>query len=104
MTKKKFAIYQNGKKLFDYGIYIFDSIQINYMLQENKYEAGDTFKIYVQYDWGGQMASRDFSVIIYSQQNLEIKDLNGQTNMLHYDGNSPSGLKQNPLYESYEPI
>jgi hypothetical protein len=44
MTKKKFAIYQNGKKLFDYGIYIYDSIQINYMLQENKYEAGDTFK------------------------------------------------------------
>ena len=50
------------------------------------------------------MASRDFSVIVYSQQNLEIKDLKGQTNMLHYDGNSPSGLKQNPLYEAYEPL
>lgn len=24
--------------------------------------------------------------------------------MLHYDGNTPSGLKSNPLYKSYEPL
>ena len=43
-------------------------------------------------------------MVVYSQQNLEVKDINGQTNMLHYDGNSPSGLKSNPFYKSYEPL
>jgi len=83
---------------------IWDSIPINWHIPEDSYEAGDTFNVGVEYDWGGQIASRDFSVIVYSQQNLEIKDTDGKTNMLHYDGNSPSGLKFNPFYESYEPL
>ena len=72
------------------------------MVLEKDYEAGDKFTMGVNFEWGGQAASRDFSVVVYSQQNLEIKDLNGQTNMLHYDGNTPSGLKYNPFYKQYE--
>jgi len=83
---------------------VFDSIPINWFVPEKNYTAGDKFNIGVTYNWGGQAASRDFSVVIYSSQNLEIKDIKGQTNMLHYDGNTPSGLKSNPFYKTYEPL
>jgi len=29
---------------------------------------------------------------VYSSQKLDVKDKNGQTNMIHFDGQSPSGF------------
>jgi hypothetical protein len=100
---KSFNIFKNKEELYSFDA-LWDSIPINWYVPKNMYEAGDKFTMGVTYNWGGQAASRDFSVVVYSQQNLEIKDVKGQTNMLHYDGNSPSGLKYNPLYKTYEPL
>ena len=44
------------------------------------YEAGDNITISVTYNWRGQAAARDFSVVVYSAQDIEIFDQNGNTN------------------------
>ena len=38
------------------------------------------------------MVGRDMTFSVYSKQNLSIKDKDGKVNMLHYDGNEPSGF------------
>jgi len=65
MTAKSMNIIHNGNEIFDYP-FLYDSMPINHMVRESSYEAGDVFNIGVQYDWGGQIASRDFSVVVYS--------------------------------------
>ena len=60
---------------------------------EGSYRAGDRFEVKVKYNWNSQQVARDYSVIVYSQQKIVIRDENGKTNMLHYDGQSPSGFK-----------
>jgi hypothetical protein len=55
------------------------------------YNGGDKFKVVVQYTWDQQPA-KDYTVKIYSKQNLEVKDANGATNMIHMDGQQPSGF------------
>jgi len=44
-----------------------------------------------------QTDHRDYSVIVYSKHDIEIQDELGFTNMLHYDGQKPSGF----LYSSF---
>lgn len=53
------------------------------------YDAGQTFTIQVQFDWDGS-PRRDFTVIVYSADGNDVTDENGETNMLHTDGNLPS--------------
>lgn len=55
------------------------------MLEESEYEAGDEITITVLYDWVGRM-SRDYTVSVYSKQDLEVLDEDGNTNMIHMDG------------------
>lgn len=55
------------------------------------YNAGDTFYLKVQYDWKGSVGN-DYTVKVYSKQNLEIKDERGNVNYFHMDGQSPSGF------------
>lgn len=43
-----------------------------YTAQQSDYGIGDTFTISVQYDWNSQSVSRDYSVIVYAQQNIAI--------------------------------
>ena len=63
--------------MVNYNTALFDVIPINYRVPESSYQAGDKFVMGVTYEWGGQIASRDFTVIVYSEQNLEIKDIKG---------------------------
>lgn len=56
------------------------------------YKAGDTFKVKVKYNWNGSLGSRDFSVVVYSKQEIEVKDKSGKTNQLRYDGTEPKGF------------
>lgn len=55
------------------------------------YSGGDVFKVRAKYNWFDSPA-KDYTVKIYSKQSLEVKDSTGQTNILHMDGQSPSGF------------
>ena len=55
------------------------------------YNAGDTFKVRARYEWLGA-PDKDYTVKVYSKQNLEIKDSRGQTSVIHMDGQAPSGF------------
>jgi hypothetical protein len=45
----------------------------------------------VTYDWIGRM-SRDYTISVYSSQDLEVLDEEGEGNMIHMDGQEPSGF------------
>lgn len=47
---------------------------------KNSYEAGDELKLTVKWNWLKQKTSRDYTVVVYSQQPIAIKDELGQTN------------------------
>lgn len=61
---------------------------------QGSYSAGDTFYIAVQYNWNlydyRSYPFQDFTLHVYSKQNLEVKDDRGKTNMWHMDGQYPS--------------
>lgn len=62
------------------------------IVSEADYAAGDVFTVEVDYDFTGWYVD-DYTVKVYSSQSdLEIIDEEGETNMLHMDGCSPSGL------------
>ena len=89
--KEHFDIYKNGAR-FKYHYNISEAMPWHLIIGESSYKAGDVFDIKLKYDWNGQMSGRDMTLTIYSKQDLSIKDKQGYTNMLHYDGNSPSGF------------
>jgi len=65
------------------------------MFDSSNYTAGEKFIITVQYDWqyGLKMyPARDYTVKVYSKQDLDVKDSLGRTNMWHMDGQFPSGF------------
>ena len=51
----------------------------------SSYVAGDVFAIQVQYNWWGA-TKEDFTVKVYSKQDLEVLDSDGNTNQIHMDG------------------
>ena len=53
------------------------------------YEQDQQFLITVQYAWMGS-PRRDFTVKVYSSDGNDIVDEDGNTNMLHTDGQEPS--------------
>lgn len=59
------------------------------MIPQGRFSMGDTFEISVNYKWFGS-PRRDFTVKAYSYDGREITDEEGDTNMLHCDGKSPS--------------
>ena len=50
------------------------------------YSGTDTFAMQVVYDWWGS-TKEDFTVKVYSKQDLTIRDPDGNTNQIHMDGN-----------------
>ena len=59
-------------------------------LQIDTYDAGTQFDMSVQFTWNGQ-AHQDYTVKVYSAHSgVDLYDEDGNTNMLHNDGSSPS--------------
>ena len=63
------------------------------MIPEGEYEAGDVFLIRVDWDWGWGPEAQDYSVHVYSTQDLQVVDDRGNTNQMHMDGSEPSGFR-----------
>ena len=101
--KEYFTIYKNGE-IFKEHKNISESHPYFLTAAESQYKEDDIFTIKLKYDWNGQMAGRDMTFSIYSKQNLSIKDKNGFTNMLHYDGNEPSGFTESKYSVSLDKI
>lgn len=82
----------NGYNRLDYQYYP-DMLNMPLLVQEGSYSGGTTFTLKIQYKWYNNPV-RDYTVGVYSSQDLEIKDSRGQTNQIHMDGQSPSGFTQ----------
>ena len=61
------------------------------MLAEADYEAGDVFTMEINYYWDLFFA-KDYTIKVYTNQELEVRDSYGETNMIHMDGQEPSGF------------
>lgn len=61
------------------------------LVESADYAAGDVFTVDVNYSWSGWTVE-DYTVKVYSTQDLEVLDYRGNTNELHMDGTSPSGF------------
>ena len=61
------------------GLYSSDEFKISY-------EAGDTFNIYLEVNWGSLTDARDLTFKIYSKQALTINDSSNQNVIYHMDG------------------
>lgn len=81
---------ENGSELIEEITYSEDWY-MPVMVEEADYAAGDVFTLTVTYDWIGRM-SRDYTISVYSSQDLEVLDEEGEGNMIHMDGKSPSGF------------
>jgi len=55
------------------------------------YKAGDVITAEVEFDWHHRTTMRDYSLLVYSKQDIQIKDKDEKTNMPHFDGSEPSG-------------
>jgi len=56
------------------------------------YAAGDVITVKIDYAWARRLAARDFSLVVYSKQDITIYDADRKQNQLRYDGQRPSGL------------
>ena len=65
-----------------------------YLLAEADYAAGDVFTVEVDYHTWGSRYAKDYTFKVYSSQTLEVLDSNGETIMIHMDGQSPSGFTE----------
>jgi hypothetical protein len=82
-------IYLNDSPSFsDYRLV---SDQFSYPILITDYQGGDTFKIVVSYTWFDSPA-KDYTLSVYSKQELEIRDQEGEMSVLHMDGQEPSGF------------
>ena len=60
-------------------------------VKERDYRAGSTFTIKAQVKWYNN-PFWEYTARVYSKQDLDVKNDRGQTNMVHFDGQSPSGF------------
>jgi len=67
------------------------SDQFVYPILLTSYSAGVVFTMKVTFSWFGSPAP-DYTLKLYTKQDLEIQDSNGDTSILNYDGSSPSGF------------
>ena len=61
-------------------------------MKESDYKAGTRFQIYLKYLWFDSPA-KDYTVSIYSKQDLIIYDKTGNTNKVYMDGQRPTGFR-----------
>jgi len=74
-----------------YTAYKYVVDQFAYPILLTSYSGGDVFKVRAKYLWFNSPA-KDYTVKIYSKQALEVKDTTGSTNIVHMDGQYPSGF------------
>ena len=69
-----------------------DQFHAALVVKEAEYAAGDVFTLEIKYTWHEIPEDvRDYTIKVYSKQNHVIKDASDGTNMLHMDGQKPSG-------------
>ena len=71
-----FVIYRNDEEIAGFRYYRMHTTK-SIALSDNHwrtFEAGDTFKITVIWDWREQKVHRDYSVVVYAKQPIEIVD------------------------------
>ena len=83
------SLRKNGALVESHDYYEWQSYPI--LVEEADYSANDVFTIDVEFAWYGWV-SEDYTVKVYSKQDLEVTDNRGRTNELHMDGTSPSGF------------
>lgn len=96
-VRVKFDVYKNSVTAANHVETYYGYHSYNYPVQvlSTNYSAGDTFIIQVNYDWMwglGTFPAKDYTVRLYSKQNLAITDSQGNTNMWHMDGQYPSAF------------
>ena len=64
------------------------------LLLSSALTVGDTYTIKVGFMFVDSHPAKDYTLSIYSKVPIDIKDSDGQTNMLHNNGSSPSGWRQ----------
>jgi hypothetical protein len=84
-----FELYKGSNRL-EYKYY-YDQLNYPIMVKESDYSAGDSFTLKVGYKWFTNTV-KDYTVKVYSKQDLDIYDQYGELNVLHMDGQSPSGF------------
>lgn len=78
-----FVIKQNGVQIASDAYW--ESYAQPQLLLESDYAAGDVFTIEVSYSWYG-WTTMDYTVKVYSEQDLEVLDSDGNSNVVYYDG------------------
>jgi len=85
------TLYKDAASIYtDYKVY---SDQFNYPLLVSTYNAGVVWRVTIEYVWYGS-AAPDYTLKVYSKQALSILDSDGNTNVLNYDGSSPSAFTE----------
>lgn len=85
------TIYHNDQQVFDFKS-LPTMVSYHETFDEDSYSAGDKFTIKVWFDWNWKASARDYSVVVYSKQNIQILDEEDHNNMLDYQGYNPSGF------------
>lgn len=93
----RFTVYKNTQDVIVKNLYYYDAYHIPVQVTSGSYSAGDKFIMTVAYDWEYGSSSypwkaQDYTLKIYSKENLEIKDADGKTNMWFMDGRYPSAF------------
>jgi len=91
----RLQVYKNSMDNEVAGKTYMEGVSAPIQITSSEYSAGDTFYIAVQYNWAGLYDWRthpfsDYTLHVYSKQNLEVKNSKGNTNMWHMDGQYPS--------------
>ena len=86
----KYTVYHNGA-LLGYKWY-YDQFHYPYLIKEADYASRDVFEVTVLWDWKGYQAN-DYTIKVYSRQReIQLFDEKFETNMIHMDGQEPSGF------------
>ena len=84
-----FQVYNGGTRL-DYKYYV-DQKHSVIMVPAATNAGISQYTLYSKYEWVGS-PHPDFTLKVYSKNNQPIKDSNGNTNIIHMDGQQPSGF------------
>jgi uncharacterized membrane protein YgcG len=71
--------------------YYFESYAMPIKVEEADYNANDVFTLKIKYLWFGS-PEPDYTVKVYSKQDLAVRNSDGQQNVVHMDGQCPSGF------------
>lgn len=83
------TLFQNGEQIKSQ---VYDEYEIYPLyVHQNDYAGTDQFALQVVYEYYGS-TKEDFTVKVYSKQDIWIKDPEGYSNQIHMDGREPSGF------------